>query len=59
MSKHKTFKPQPRNRTLAAFKAWIRGITRALNPQAPETMTEAMWETAWRKFWAERDAAQQ
>jgi len=45
---------RPRDESLEAFKDWIKGVVKALNPNAKEdmTMTEEMWEADWREFWS-------
>jgi hypothetical protein len=43
---------RPADKSLAAYRNWIKGIVQKRNPAAKDTMTEEEWETAWRKFWS-------
>lgn len=44
---------RPLDRSLDAYKAWIRRMVAALGGSGEDTMTEAEWEEAWREFWAD------
>ncbi len=42
---------RPIDRSLEAYKAWIRSMVTALGGQ-DDDMTDAEWEAAWREFWS-------
>ena len=42
---------RPRDESLQAFKDWVSGMVRALNPNAKNVLTEEEWESRWREFW--------
>lgn len=42
----------PKDQSLPAFKEWIQGVTKAINPDAKPTTTEAEWERDWKAFWS-------
>jgi len=44
------FYSRPADRTLEAYKQWIRGLTRALGGR--DDLTDADLEKGWRRFWA-------
>ncbi len=46
---HEIFFSRPADQSLAAYKAWIRGMTAHLG--GIDDLTEAEWEAAWREFW--------
>lgn len=48
---------RPLDRSLAAYKAWIRRMVAAMGGSGQSTMTEAEWEAAWREFWANENQA--
>jgi len=41
---------RPRDKSLEAYKKFVQGITRAINPDAKSTMTDEQWVAAWKKF---------
>jgi hypothetical protein len=43
---------RPADRSLQAYKNFIRHMTLALNPDAKDDMTEEQWRQAWEEFWA-------
>jgi len=42
---------RPADRSLQAYKEFILGITRALDPKAKDEWTEEQWQQAWEEFW--------
>lgn len=46
------FYSRPKDESLQAFKDWIDGMTKALNPDAKDDLTEEEWEAKWREFWS-------
>lgn len=46
------FYSRPVDRSLQAYKDFIRGMTLALNPDAKDELTEDEWRKAWQEFWA-------
>lgn len=44
---------RPKDKTLEAFKEWVREIVKHITGRDKQTMTEAEWEAAWKKFWGE------
>jgi hypothetical protein len=51
-SELRRFYGRPADRSLQAYKDFIRGMTLALDPDAKDDMTEARWQQAWKEFWA-------
>ena len=51
----KIFK-RPNDKSLEVYKDFIKGITKALNPDNKSTMTEEEWIAAWKKFWSKADS---
>src|SRR5271157_4815733 len=43
------------DRSLQAYKAWIKGMTLSINPNAKDTMTEEQWVEGWKRFWSGAD----
>ena len=50
------FYSRPRDKSLQAYKDWIQDMTRRLNPNAEDTMTDEEWIDGWKKFWAKVDS---
>ncbi len=48
---------RPADRSLAAYKDFLRALMDAINPGAGDGLSEKWWEEAWREFWASPDAA--
>ena len=48
---------QPKDRSLDAYKAWLRRVLSALGGE--DDMTEEQWEAEWREFWADQPADEQ
>jgi hypothetical protein len=47
---------RPKDKTLQAFKEWMKEIGDKLLPKdAPRVMTEKDWERLWKEFWSEAD----
>jgi hypothetical protein len=44
---------RPLDRSLEAYKAWIRRMVAAVGGSGESTMTDAQWEAAWREFWSD------
>ena len=43
---------QPKDRSLEAYKAWIREIVKHIAGKAPrKQMTDEQWEVKWKEFW--------
>ena len=40
------------DRSLEAYKTWVRDFVLALNPAAANDLTEDEWEADWHAFWA-------
>jgi len=60
MNNQPSDKPQlsfsrPKDKSLEAFKNWIQGVVRRVNPDAEDTMTDADWEKSWKEFWGKED----
>jgi hypothetical protein len=56
MAKNKPFLSRPKDRTLEAYKAWMKEIIdRMLPADAPRVMTDKDWEEGWKKFWQKVD----
>jgi hypothetical protein len=49
------FYGRPANRSLQADKDFVRGMTLALNPNAPDNLTEDAWQREWQQFWSAAD----
>ena len=48
---------RPKDKSLAAFKAWARNFGKALAGDGFEDdMTEAEWKSEWQAFWADEAA---
>ncbi|MEP7134304.1 MAG: hypothetical protein ABI904_05175 [Chloroflexota bacterium] len=45
------------DRSLQAYKNWVRGILLSIKPDAKETRTEEEWVKSWMKFWEKSDHA--
>ncbi|MCI0555131.1 MAG: hypothetical protein L0287_29640 [Anaerolineae bacterium] len=43
---------RPKDESLQAYKDWINGLVKALNPNAKDEMAEREWESDWREFWS-------
>jgi hypothetical protein len=43
------------DRSLQAYKAWIKGMVSSINPNAEDDMTEEKWVEDWKKFWSNAD----
>ena len=43
------------DRSLQAYKDWMRGMVQSINPNAGDTWTEEEWVKHWKEFWAEAD----
>jgi len=52
MTESRTF-TRPLDRSLEAYKAWIRRMVAAMGGGGERTMTDAEWEAAWREFWSD------
>src|SRR5512146_2860543 len=48
--KQRFFFRGPADRSLEAYKTWIRGIVEQLG--GVDDMSDAQWEAAWRQFWS-------
>jgi len=57
MAKTKIYYGRPADRTLEAFKEFINAMVSKLAPDAKDTMTDAKWIAAHKKFWAKADTA--
>ena len=44
------------DRSLQAYKDWMRGMAQVINPNAGDTWTEKEWVKHWKDFWAEADS---
>ena len=44
---------RPAEKSLQAYKDFIQGITRRVNPNAKSDMTEEDWVKGWQEFWSE------
>jgi hypothetical protein len=44
---------RPKDRSLEAYKAWIKELAFKMTGKNDNSMTEADWEEAWKKFWGE------
>ena len=42
---------KPENKSLEAYKAWIKGTSKALGIKGEE-LSEQEWLTAWKGFWS-------
>ncbi len=47
--KQRIFFSRPADRSLEAYKFWIRSVTAQLGGM--DDMTDAEWEAGWREFW--------
>jgi hypothetical protein len=47
------FLSRPADKSLAAYKRWIRGMTGALGGDESDDMTEEKWQESWKKFWSD------
>ena len=45
---------RPTDRTLEAYKAWIKKLARQIDPNSEVKWTEEEWITNWKKFWKEK-----
>ncbi len=45
------------DKSLQAYKNWIKGMTLSINPNAKDTMTEEQWVESWKEFWSKADSA--
>ena len=53
-TKPQLYLDQPKDRSLAAYKAWLRGFGKALAGDAfNDNMTEDEWRAEWQAFWAD------
>ena len=43
------------DRSLQAYKDWIKGMVASINPNAENTMTEEQWVESWKEFWSGAD----
>jgi hypothetical protein len=50
-SEPRRFYGRPADRSLQAYKDFIRGMALALNPDAQDDMTELQWRKSWQAFW--------
>ena len=61
--RRKIYFPQPRDRSLEAFKDWMHGKTYRLDSHVADTMSlelwidNRQWVEYWKKFWAKVDGA--
>jgi hypothetical protein len=46
---------RPKDKSLEAYKAWIKEFTFRLTGKNDNSMTEEMWVEHWKKFWSEAD----
>ena len=44
---------RPADKSLAAFKRWIKQMTGALGNSGDGSMTEKDWREAWKTFWSD------
>ena len=54
------FLPRPSDRSLAAYKNWIKAVTAGVGGSTvddPAKDSETAWERDWREFWWRADAA--
>ncbi len=47
---------RPTDRSLKAYKEWVKGITSALGGKSGG-MSDEQWEKAWKEFWAKAKSA--
>jgi hypothetical protein len=43
---------RPADKSLQAYKNWIQGMVKRINPNAKNDMTDADWERDWKAFWS-------
>ncbi|MFZ1041162.1 MAG: hypothetical protein WCA79_02875 [Anaerolineales bacterium] len=43
------------DRSLQAYKDWIKGMVSSITPNAEDHMTEEEWVESWKKFWSNAD----
>lgn len=46
------FYSRPTDKSLQAYKDWITGVVKRINPNSEDTMTEAEWVESWKEFWS-------
>ena len=51
--KPQLFLSRPKDKSLEAYRNWIEGIVKRVNPGAKSTMTDADWKKGWKEFWGE------
>jgi hypothetical protein len=49
------FYSRPKDKSLQAYKDWITGVVKRINPNAKDTMTEEKWEESWKRFWSKAE----
>jgi hypothetical protein len=46
---------RPKDKSLEAYKAWIKELTFKLTGKNDDPMTDEMWITRWENFWSKVD----
>jgi hypothetical protein len=46
---------RPKDKSLEAYRAWLKGIASQLATDAEVQWTEEQWIEKWKKFWEERE----
>ena len=46
---------RPKDKSLAAYKIWMKGIARQLEPAAEIEWTEEQWREKWKNYWQKHD----
>lgn len=49
------FYSRPTDKSLQAYKDWITGVVKRINPNSEDTMTEAEWVESWKEFWSKAE----
>jgi hypothetical protein len=49
---------RPKDKSLEAYKNWLKGIASQLATDAEVQWTEEQWTEKWKKFWEEREKPQ-
>jgi hypothetical protein len=56
MDKKVAILSRPKDKSLEAYKAWIKEFTfRLTGKNNPSSMTEEMWVERWKTFWSKAD----
>jgi uncharacterized protein YaaR (DUF327 family) len=49
---------RPKDKSLEAYKAWIKEFVKSLGGSSEDDMTEEQWVEGWKKFWSKVNGIQ-